>query len=153
LAIPGDDDEILRLFYQNLEGKVLESSGYVVDAVSEGDCLVGITLEETALKGIAAGKEIGIVYPADGTSSVPDGIAIIKDCAHRENALAFIRFVLGADVQRRLITSYYRHSVLSALMDDDTQAQEIQLLDYDIQWASVQKDRILMLWNQMVAGE
>lgn len=153
LAIPGDDDEILRLFYQNLEGKVLEGSGYVVDAVSEGDCLVGITLEETALKGIAAGKEIGIIYPTDGTSSVPDGIAIIKDCAHRENALAFIHFVLGADVQRRLITSYYRHSVLSALTGDDTQAQEIKLLDYDIQWASEQKDRILMQWNRMVAGE
>lgn len=153
LAIPGDDGEILRLFYQNLEGKVLDGSGYVVDAVSEGDCLVGITLEETALKGIAAGKEIGIVYPADGTSSVPDGIAIVRGCAHRDNALAFIRFVLGQEVQRRLITSYYRHSVLSALMDGDTLAQEMRLLDYDIHWASEQKNRILTQWNRMVAGE
>ena len=153
LAIPGEDEDILRSFYQNLEGKVLDGSGDVVDAVSEGDCLIGITLEETALKGIAAGKEIGIVYPADGTSAVPDGIAIVKDSAHRENALAFVRFVLGEDLQKRLITTYYRHSVLSALADTDRLAQEMRLLDYDIQWASKQKDSILTQWNLMVAGE
>ena len=153
LAIPGDDEDTLRLFYQNLGGKLLNSSGDVVGAVSDGDCVIGITLEETALKGIAAGEDIGIVYPAEGTSSVPDGIAVVKDCAHLENALAFLRFVLGEDVQRRLITTYFRHSVLTSLADEDTQAQEIKLLDYDIQWASDQKDAILAQWNALIAGE
>ncbi|HPF88244.1 MAG TPA: extracellular solute-binding protein [Candidatus Limiplasma sp.] len=153
LAVPGEDENILRAFYQNLEGKLLDSSGDVVGAVSDGDCAIGITLEETALKGIAAGKEIGIVYPADGTSNVPDGIAIVKGCAHWDNALTFIRFVLGEDVQRRLITTYYRHSVLSSLAGEDTQAQEMRLLDYDIQWASDQKSSILTQWNALAAGE
>lgn len=153
LAVSGEDEDILRSFYQNLGGKLLDSSGDVVGAVSDGDCAIGITLEETALKGIAAGEEIGIVYPAEGTSNVPDGIAVIKDCAHLENALAFIRFVLGEDVQRRLITTYYRHSVLSSLSDEDTQTQGMKMLDYDIQWASDQKDAILAQWNALIAGE
>ncbi len=153
MAIPGKDEDTLWSFYQNLKGKLLDSSGDVVGAVSDGDCAIGVTLEETALKGIAAGKEIGIVYPVEGTSSVPDGIAVVKDCAHLENALSFIRFVLGEDVQRRLITTYYRHSVLSSLADEDAQTQGIKLLDYDIQWASDQKDTLLAQWNALIAEE
>ena len=58
-----EESEILHQIAKQLEGKEYEDSGEVPEAVADGSKLVGITLEETALKYIAKGKNIGIVYP------------------------------------------------------------------------------------------
>ena len=67
-ALPGETDEILQAFAENLDGKQLQSSGAVLTAVAGGQAVVGVTLEETASRSIAAGDELVMVYPADGTS-------------------------------------------------------------------------------------
>lgn len=69
-AVGGAPDEVLQAFAVSLDGRQLETSGEVLDSVAEGTDLVGITLEETALKRAAAGAEIALVYPSDGTSCV-----------------------------------------------------------------------------------
>ena len=44
-ALPGETDEILQAFAENLDGKQLQSSGAVLTAVAGGQAVVGVTLE------------------------------------------------------------------------------------------------------------
>lgn len=149
-ALPGDDAEILSAFSRNLDGRLLGGSGEVVGAVARGDFLVGVTLEETALRAIAAGTDVEIIHPAEGTSAVPDGIAQMKGAKHPENAAAFIRFVLSEDVQKRLGSQFFRRSVLKGLFSEGARAPA--LVSYDIRWASENRDQILRLWQTAGGG-
>ncbi len=96
---------------KNLDGKLLSGSGEIVSSVASGESLAGITLEETALKRIAAGDEIEMIYPTDGTSCVPDGTAIVSGAPHPDNAKAFVDFTVSRDVQELIQERFYRRSV------------------------------------------
>ena len=54
-AVGGERDQVLRRFAVSLDGRQLSDSGDVLDSVASGTDLVGITLEETALKRAAEG--------------------------------------------------------------------------------------------------
>lgn len=149
-ALPLQPEETLRRFVDNLDGRVLESSGEVVSAVADGSCYIGVTLEETALRGIAAGYDIAMAYPQEGTSAVPDGVAIVDGCAHEENARTFVDFILTPDVQRRLASDYYRRSVRSDMFVPEGETQGLVLLNYDLDWASNSRGDILASWNNLL---
>ena len=144
---PGDNTSILTEFAENLDGKPLSGSGDVVRAVGEGRKYIGVTLEETALKGIAAGYDIEIVYPEEGTSALPDGTAIVAGCAHRDNAELFIDFLLSSDMQTLLHDSLYRRSVCESAANAGT--DEITLIDYDLEWASAEQTGLLASLNSV----
>ncbi len=145
-AIGADTDETLQAFAKNLDGRQLASSGDVVSAVSSGEALVGITIEETALRRIHAGDTLVMVYPRDGTSCVPDGCAIVKGAAHLENAQAFVDFTLSQDVQIFSQEQLFRRSVLTDLANAQEPRSLVQV-DYDILWASQNRDKLLMSWQ------
>ena len=149
-ALTGDNASILTEFAENLDGKPLSGSGDVVRAVGEGRKYIGVTLEETALKGIAAGYDIEIVYPEEGTSALPDGAAIVSGCTHRENAELFIDFLLSSDVQTLLHDSLYRRSVCESGANAGT--DELKLIDYDLEWASAEQTGLLSLWRDITGG-
>lgn len=154
-AVGGDMDETLRRFSISLDGRQLDSSGRVLDSVADGTDLVGITLEETALKRAAAGAEIALVYPSDGTSCVPDGSALVKGAAHPENAQLFLDFISGPDVQQRMESELSRRPIRKIQPKDQTlfPLSNIPLLDYDISWACDNHDKILMSWAFYFGGE
>lgn len=153
-AAGGDLDETLQAFAVSLDGRQLETSGQVLDAVADGTDLVGITLEETALKRAAEGAEIALVYPSDGTSCVPDGGALVKGAPHEKNAQRFLDFIASPDVQQRMETEFSRRPIRQT----KTQAEglvalaDIPTLDYDISWASENHDKILMSWAFYFGG-
>lgn len=153
-AAGGDLDETLQAFAVSLDGRQLETSGQVLDAVADGTDLVGITLEETALKRAAEGAEIALVYPSDGTSCVPDGGALVKGAPHEKNAQRFLDFIASPDVQQRMETEFSRRPIRQT----KTQAEglvdlaNIPTLDYDISWASENHDKILMSWAFYLGG-
>ena len=107
-AVGGDRDETLRQFARQLEGRELDSSGDILAAVSDGSCWVGVTLEESAWKRVQAGDSIAVVYPRDGTSSVPDGSALIRGAVHPDNAKRFLDFTVSQEVQQLLSDQYRR---------------------------------------------
>lgn len=153
-AVGGDVDETLKNFAVSLDGRQLDSSGQVLDSVADGTDLVGITLEETALKRVADGAELGIVYPSDGTSCVPDGGALVKGAAHEENAQLFLDFISGLDVQRQMETSFSRRPIrrIQDLAPTLQPMEDIPLVDYDISWASANHNKILMSWAFYFGG-
>lgn len=142
-------------FANALDGKVLLTSGEVLSDVADGTALVGITVEETALKRIADGADITIVYPTDGTSIVPDGTAIVKGAKHVDNAKRFVDFVSGRDVQRFLGDNMYRRSVRSDMSQDleNINISDIKVIEYDVKRASEYREPLIMSWKFYLGGE
>ena len=141
--------EILETLPAQLEGRQLDSSGDVLSAVADGTYLVGITLEETAMQRIAAGDNLAIVYPKEGTSCVPDGTAVVLGAPHEENAVKFLDFTLSEAVQQLLGSRFYRRAVRAGV--DAPEAlpplEDIALVRYDAAWAAENRDDILARWN------
>ncbi|WP_312641300.1 ABC transporter substrate-binding protein [Hydrogenoanaerobacterium sp.] len=154
----GKDDgkgwEFIKQFVANLDGKILGSSGDVYKKVSDGEYAIGLTLEKEAIKYVNAGADVGIIYPSEGTSAVPDGIAIVKGSANRANAEIFANFVLGKECQSMMAADFGRRPVRT-----DTDApkglpamQDVKLVDYDFDWASSQKEEIMNMWKDVIVG-
>ena len=121
----------------------------MLSAVADGTYLVGITLEETAMQRIAAGDNLAIVYPKEGTSCVPDGTAVVLGAPHEENAVAFLDFTLSEAVQQLLGSRFYRRAVRDGV--DAPEAlpalEDMALVRYDDAWAAENRDDILARWN------
>lgn len=139
----------LQALAASLDGKQIASSGDVLSAVTSGDCLVGITIEETALRYIGAGEPLGMVYPEDGTSCVPDGSAILAGARHPENAQAFVDFTVSQDVQNLIQQQFFRRSVRRDLVQatDLPDISTLSQVDYDTHWAGENRDKLLMSWQ------
>ena len=143
-----EESEILHQIAKQLEGKEYEDSGEVPEAVADGSKLVGITLEETALKYIAKGKNIGIVYPKEGTSVVPDAGAILKGAKHLENAQKFLDFSISEECQEILHKRFHRRSVLKSMAGEGQPSLlDIKQLHYDISKVSEERSGILTDWS------
>ena len=143
-----EESEILYQIAKQLEGKEYEDSGEVPEAVADGSKLVGITLEETALKYIAKGKNIGIVYPKEGTSVVPDAGAILKGAKHLENAQKFLDFSISEECQEILHKRFHRRSVLKSMAGEGQPSLlDIKQLHYDIFKVSEERSGILTDWS------
>lgn len=142
-------EEILLPLASQLGGHQLSSSGDVLTQVADGTCLVGITLEETALQRIAAGDNIAMVYPSDGTSCVPDGTAVIQGAPHEANALRFLEFTLSPEVQRLLGSRFFRRSVRVDVAAPESliPMSEIVQVNYNAQWAAAHREEFLSMWN------
>lgn len=142
----------LQALTQVLDRDTLESSGEVITAVAEGKSLVGITLEETAMQAVSFGYDIGIVYPKEGTSCIPDGSALIQNAPHPENAKRFLDFTVSYDVQSLLQNQDSRRSVRSDLPAPDAlpALETMKLVDYDIHWACSHRDSILAQWKALM---
>lgn len=155
LALSDGENDPIASFARQLDGKVLDGSGDILDAVADGSAWVGITLEETALKRISAGDPIALVYPAEGTSFVPDGSAILAGAPHPENARLFLDFTVGADTQSYLQQQLSRRTVRSdlPLPATLTDPKKIPLVDYDISWVSGQHDAVLSRWQSCIREE
>ena len=147
-ALPGETDALIAAFRKNVGGRMLSGSGQVVESVARGEYLLGVTLEETALKALAAGADIRMIYPKEGTSAVPDGIALLKGSRHEENARLFIDFILSSDMQRRLAPDFSRRSVLTAWMPTGEGDGGLTLTQFDISWASRSREQVLRRWME-----
>lgn len=143
-----DDPTVSARFADNLRNRLLPRSGDVVESVANGSLYLGVTLEEIALKRMAEGADIALLYPDEGTSAVPDGSAIIKNAPHTENARLFLDFVSSREVQQMIAARHFRRSVRIDVETQDNMISEdkIKIVDYDIGWASAQKDPFSQQW-------
>lgn len=141
----------VKELYANLDGKILDSSSKCHKMVADGEFAVGITLEKSAVKYI--GKDnVGFVYPSDGTSAVPDGVALVKGAPNAENAKLFIDFVTSKECQEEQSKNWGRRPVRSDLEVAEGMAplKDIKLVDYDFDWAGSQKEMIIEKFNDIM---
>lgn len=154
----GKDDgkgwDFIKKFVANLDGKILGSSGDVYKKVSDGEYSVGLTLEKEAIKYVQAGADVGIVYPSEGTSAVPDGIALVKGSKNKENAETFMNFVLSKECQSMMANDFGRRPVRTDTNPPKglPEMKEIKLVNYDFNWASSQKTQVMEKWKEVIVG-
>ena len=148
MAVSGmQQDKLLDTFQAQLDGQILSGSGDVLTAVATGQCLVGITLEESALKEIARGNDIAMVYPKSGTSALPDGCAILQNAPHPDNAEKFIDFIISEDTQEFAVESLYRRPVRQHIALPE-ERQTFELVPLDVVKTSREESEILSQWTQ-----
>lgn len=146
---PQQPRQALSQFAKALEGSQLAGSADVLTAVADGTALVGITLEETARKRMEAGADIGLVYPCEGTSCVPDGSCLVRGGPHPDNAKKFLDFTASRDVQNLLEERFFRRTVRSDVSSGGILCPlgELKLVQYDLQWAVDHRQSILSDWD------
>ncbi|MCR4655611.1 MAG: extracellular solute-binding protein [Lachnospiraceae bacterium] len=138
----------IKRFSELLDGTLSEGSNTIVEDVARGDKMVGIVLEESALKKMASGAELEMVYPSDRTCAVPDGCAMIRGARHRENAEKFMEFIVGDDVQRLLGEQLFRHSVRTDFESSNVPHEAL----YDIEFSNTKREELLRLWDACMGG-
>ena len=142
-------EEFAARFARNLKGRCADGSGDIIPLVADGTYSVGITLESTVQKAIADGAEVAYLYPEDGTSAVSDGVAILKDAPHRENAEKFVDFMLGWDAQSFLCETIKRRPVREDItIQGESKLENLNLIDYDLNWAAREKNALVALWQR-----
>ena len=145
-------ETLLPRFYEQLGGNVLQSSGKIIPEVSDGNYLIGITLEETAKKYISLGYEISLIYPNDGTSTVPDGCAILKNAPHTYNAGKFIDFVVGYDTQQYAMDNFYRRPVRTDIEISSSYGR-IKQLEFDVKKSAKEERQVFDMWDELTSKE
>lgn len=131
--------------------EVKSSSSLAHKDIYAGENAVGITLEKAAIK--YTEDYMTVVYPTDGTSAVPDGVAIVKNCPNQELAELFVEFVLGYDCQvaqnadwgRRPIRADVEPVGLCPLSD-------IVLMNYNFDYAAANASAIKEAWQDLMIG-
>ena len=158
LTAYGKDDgkgwDFIKKLVANLNGKILSSSGAVPKKVNDGEYSVGLTLEKEAMLYLNANGSLGMIYPSDGTSTVPDGIALVKNCKNKANAQKFIDFICSKDLQTMMLNKFNIRPVRKdvTLTSGLKELKDIKQVDYDFKWASSSKSKILSQWKQVLVG-
>lgn len=145
-------EELVGTLAEELNGNVSDNSKAVIDEVNEGTRLIGITLEETALKAIKQGADLSMIYPVEGTSAVPDGSAVVKNAPHRENARLFVEFTISRDVQRMVEEEFCRRTVRVDLLREQ-RTEELKTVPFDLEWASENQPVLLECWQKQMKQE
>lgn len=148
----GGNDKYLEQFMDNLEYRTLENLSEVNAGILDGRYSLGVTMEESAQALLSEGADVDYVYPEEGTTALPDGTAILKGCAHPEEARQFVDFSLSLDTQRILVSDLNRRSVRSDVppLEGLSPIKRLPLIHMDLKDLSEEKEEVLSCWNTIL---
>ena len=122
--------------------------------VDSGEYPIGITLEKAAVQYDLTNGHLKMIYPSDGTSAVPDGIAIVKDCKNLELAQLFVEYALSAECQEAQNKDYGRRPIRSDVTPVGLEPlSSITLMNYNFDYAGANKAEIVEKWQDAVVGD
>lgn len=155
IAAYGQEDgggyEFLEKLVPQLDGKLTSGSSAVYKGVSNGEYAVGLTYEEAALKYIAAGATIDVVYPTEGTGILISPVAMVNGAPNAENAKLFIDYVLSEEAQSQLAAVNRRSSRTDiALPDNFVPTAEIPKADYSTEWVVEHTEEFNEVWEDLI---
>lgn len=103
--------EYLADLAANLDYRTFDSLDAVTQAVTDGRCSIGVTLEETAELLRREGADVDYISPESGGCFYLNGSAVVENCRNPEAARSFIDFTVGSDAQYILTDSLNRRPV------------------------------------------
>jgi len=128
---------------------ISDSSGAVPRFVNDGEALVGITLEDNALEYVKGGGNVAIVYPEDGTSTIADGIALVKGAPNEANGKIFLDWLLSKPVQEFVVKEIGRRPVRTDVPATGLKPfGEIKLVNYDIASVAAKRNEWIGAWRK-----
>jgi iron(III) transport system substrate-binding protein len=96
---PDNGWDYVGKFAKQLDGKMQGSSTNVFQMVASGEYAVGITNETNAVKYVASGADVKVVYPKEGNIVLADNIMLIKGAKNPASAKAFIDYLTSKEYQ------------------------------------------------------
>ena len=131
--------------------EVKNSSSLAHKDIFAGENVLGITLEKAAIK--YEEDFMKTIFPEDGTSAVPDGVAIVKNCPNQELAELFVEFVLGKDCQARQNAEWGRRPIRSDVEPVGLiPLEDITLMNYNFDYAANNASDIKEAWQDLLVG-
>ena len=160
MAIYGNDsqqswDLMEKLLRNNMV--IVTSSSVCFRAVVDGEYVVGLTYEDGVSPLLKSGaKNIKMVYPAEGASAFPFGLALIKNAKNMDNAKAMMNYLMSAEGQSYMgnalgtlrFTNKNAKYNSPYLPPDDT----IKWVKRDMPWLIANKKQVLEHWTRLYAS-
>jgi iron(III) transport system substrate-binding protein len=137
--------------------KVTSAAATVLRSVGQGEFAIGLTFESNAYAYVAGGqKEISLVYPADGTFSTAEYLALIKGAPAGELAKRACDHLLSKDVQTELLLAAYRRPARSdidvAKLVELPALSSIKIFPVDEDEAAAKRGDFLKRWQALAAA-
>ncbi|MBQ4253519.1 MAG: extracellular solute-binding protein [Erysipelotrichaceae bacterium] len=93
--------DFVKQFYENLDGKIIDSSSAVYKGVVSGEYWVACTYDTGAMNALTlageAGSHVKIVLMKEGVVTKLGGGAIIANCKHPENAKKYVEYITSKE--------------------------------------------------------
>jgi len=127
------------------------SAGAVARLVNDGEYPIGILLEDNALDYVRAGGPVVIMYPKEGTSVIPDGMAIIKGAPHQEAARKLINWVLSDSGQQAIVKLLSRRPVtnIDVAPSGAVPLDKIKRVKFDMKYVGSHIDAWVKKWRTL----
>lgn len=137
--------------------KVTSAAATVLRSVGQGEFAVGLTFESNAYAYVAGGqKEIALVYPADGTFTTAEVLALVKGAPAGELARRTCDHLLSKEAQTELLLAAFRRPARSDI--DVTQHVQlpplagIKVFPIDEEEAAARRADFIKRWQALVAA-
>jgi len=149
LAMGGYEDEaaweFVEKLFENVDGKILESSSGVYKGVADGEYVVGLSYEDPCAQLVKDGAPVKIVYMEEGTVYLPASATIIKGAKNMDNAKLFMDFILSEEVQNIWGSTLTNRPVMKDAQTSDYMVpfSEIKVIEEDIPYVSTHKQEIV----------
>ena len=155
LAMGGYEDEgawqYVRDLFENIDGKICESSSSVYKGVADGEYVVGLSYEDPCAQLVKDGAPVEIVYMEEGTVFLPASATIIKNAKNMDNAKLFIDFILSEEVQNIWGSTLTNRPVLkdAATSEFMTPMSDIYVIEEDIPYVSSHKQELVDRYTEI----
>jgi len=120
---------------------------------ASGETMIGISAGHDILKTIVAGYGVKLIYPKP-TSWSTGAVSIIKGGPNTEGAKKFIDWCFTKSAQQlHADISYRLGTIPGIIMPPGTPTlEDLELIEEDLEWMSVNHDRICDTWKKEVEG-
>lgn len=155
LAMGGYESEeawdYVRALFENVDGKICESSSSVYKGVADGEYVVGLSYEDPCAQLIKDGAPVKIVYMEEGTVYLPASATIIKGARNMDNAKLFIDFILSEEVQNIWGSTLTNRPVMKDAQTSEfmTPLADIYVIEEDIPYVSSHKQELVDRYTEI----
>lgn len=127
------------------------SSSAVPRLVNDGEAALGLTLEDAAVRYVRGGGPVTVVYPAEGTVSAVDGVALVAGGPHPDEARRFVAWAVSKTTQDRLATVTGRRPARPGSQTPGglPPMDQVKTFPYPFAKAAAQKDALVARWKAL----
>jgi iron(III) transport system substrate-binding protein len=136
---------------------IVNSSSMTFKGPVDGEYVVGLSYDDGAASLLKSGaKNVRLVYPAEGTSAMGFGSAIVKNAPHLKEAQALVNYLTSTEGQAYLGTAIGTLRGTNKLANYNSPyiaaSSDIKWVMRDIPWLIQNRTQILDRWNQLVVS-
>lgn len=131
--------------------RLAPSSSAVPKLVADGEARVGLTLEDLALRHVKQGEPVRLVYPEEGTTCAPDGVAVVKGAPRPAAARAFVAWALSKATQDLVGLQVGRRPARPGAATPEGLPAALKTIPYPFTRARAEHDALLARWKALAA--